>query len=126
MDRSGFTALIGRLADAWNAGDAEGAAACFTATVAYADPTRYAFSGRESLLPFFDPGPDGHHIDVHRVLFDEHEQTGVVEYTYAGEHRYHGAAIAAIGGDGLISTWREWQHIDDARDWAEFIAGRPG
>lgn len=124
MTRSEFEQLIARLGAAWAAGDAPGAAACFAETVDYADPTRYRFGSRAELELFFEPPPGGHRTAWHRVLFDEPAQTGVVEYTYAGHHRYHGAAIVEVDDEGLIARWREWQHLDDGRDWEAFLAGR--
>jgi hypothetical protein len=124
MTRDEALALLDRLAAGWNAGDATAAAACFSETVDYADPTRYRFTSRAALLPFFEPPPDGHAVAWHRVLFDDLAETAVVEYTYTGHHRYHGAALVEFDADGLISRWREWQHLDDARDWAAFLAER--
>jgi hypothetical protein len=120
-----FRALITRLGDAWTAGSAKAAAACFAKGVDYADPLRYRFATRESLLPFFEPPPGGHSTTWRRVLFDEAAQAGAVEYTYHGHHRYHGAAIVEVDETGLIRAWREWQHVDDELDWAGFVAG-PG
>ena len=94
-----FRTLITRLGDAWSTGSAEAAAACFAESVDYGDPLRYRFATRE--------------------------QVGTVEYTYDGHHQYHGAAIVEVDEAGLIRAWREWQHVDDERDWAGFVAG-PG
>lgn len=123
MDRAGFERLTQRLAEAWNAGDAAAAAACFAGSVDYRDPRRYRFSSRAELVRFFDPGPEGHCVRWHRRLFDEQAQAGVLEYTYKGDHQYHGAAVVEIDSEGRISSWREWQHLDDARSWHEFLAG---
>jgi hypothetical protein len=123
MDRAGFQQLAERLGAAWTRGDATGAAACFNEAVDYADPRRYRFTSRDALEQFFDPGPEGHALTWHRILFDEAAQTGVLEYTYEGQHRYHGAAVAEVNEAGLICTWREWQHLDDARDWEAFLKG---
>lgn len=125
MTRDEIVALLERLADAWNAGDASGAARCFSPDVDYADPLRYRFSSRAELVPFFEPPSGGHSVAWHRLLVDEQAATAVVEYTYVGHHRYHGAAIASVGRDGLIAEWREWQHLDDERDWAAFRSGAP-
>jgi hypothetical protein len=97
------------------------AAACFAEVVDYADPIRYRFSTRAELLPFFEPGPGGHEIEWHGVLFDEAAQAGVVEYTYRGHHQYHGAAIVEVDAEGLIGSWREWQHLNDDLGWEAFL-----
>ena len=123
LDRAGFVALIRRLGDAWTAGDPAGAADGASARVDYADPVRYRCAGRDALLPFFEPPPGGHAVAWHRVLYDDLAGQGVVEDTYTGHHRYHGAALVEIGDDGLVAAWREWQHVDDDRDWATFVAG---
>ena len=123
MDRAGFERLMQQLADAWNAGDAVAAAACFAESVDYRDPRLYRFRRRAELIRFFDPGPAGHHVQWHRRLYDEQAQTGVLEYTYTGEHRYHGAVVVEFDARGRISRWREWQHREDARSWREFVAG---
>jgi hypothetical protein len=125
MTRDEFIARIDALARDWTAGDAPGAAAHFAERVDYRDPLRYRFTTREELLPFFEPPPDGHRCTIHAALFDPERQAGAVEYTYEGDHRYHGAAIVSVDGSGLIDGWREWQHVDDERDWDAFQA-RPG
>jgi hypothetical protein len=124
VTREEFVALADRYADGLATGNAAAAAACFAEAVDYADPRRYAFSHRDELLPFFEAPPGGHRVTWHRVLFDEAAQAGLLEYTYEGHHRYHGAAIVEIGVDGLIHRWREWQHVDDDRDWPAFVGGQ--
>lgn len=125
MTRHDFAARMARLGDAWNAGSAERAAACFAETVDYADPTRYRFASRAELLPFFEPPPGGHELTWHRIVFDEATGHGAVEYTYRGDHRYHGAAFVEVDEAGLITRWREYQHLDDEHDFEAFLAG-PG
>lgn len=125
MDRSGFEALMGRLGAAWNRGDADAAAACFADAVEYVDPRRYRFSSKSELVPFFDPGPSGHSVVWHRTIFDPVASTGVVEFTYVGHHRYHGAAVVEVDASGHIILWREWQHLDDGHEWADHLRG-PG
>lgn len=61
----------------------------------------------------------------HLTVWDDDQGTGVVEYTYEGHHRYHGAAIVRPSQDGRIALWREWQHLDDALDWDARLAGPP-
>jgi catechol 2,3-dioxygenase-like lactoylglutathione lyase family enzyme len=120
-----FAALADRYAAGLASGDAAAAAGCFAEDVDYADPLRYRFARRDELLPFFEAPPGGHRVTWHRVLFDEAAQAGLLEYTYEGHHRYHGAAIAEVGPDGLIHRWREWQHVDDERDWPQLLGGSP-
>ncbi len=124
MTREEFVALADRYAAGLATGDASAAAACFAETVDYVDPLRYAFSHCDELLAFFEAPPDGHRVTWHRVLFDEAAQAGLLEFTYEGHHRYHGAAIVEVGPDGLVHRWREWQHVDDDHDWAAFLGGR--
>ena len=122
MDRDGFRDVLEVMAAATNAGDADAVAALFAEDVRYSDPTRYSFTRRDELIPFFEPPEGGHSVVWHRIVFDEVEQTGVAEYTYDGHHRYHGAVVVRIEGD-IITGWREWQHISEL-DWDEFV-GRP-
>jgi hypothetical protein len=124
--RADVVAVLDRAAAGWAAGDAAAVAACFADDVRYLDPYRYAFDRRADLLPFFEPPPGGHHVTWHTMTWDDDEQRGVVEYTYEGHHRYHGAAIVELDGDGRIRLWREWQHLDDERTWEERLAGPGG
>jgi hypothetical protein len=120
VNRGEFRELLERMAAGWNGGDAAAVADCFAERVSYADPTRYSFSTRDELLPFFEPPEGGTQCVVwHRVLFDEAEQTGAAEYTYEGHNRYHGAVIATVA-DGRVTAWREWQHTSEL-DWEAFV-----
>lgn len=123
MTRDEFQALLDRAATGWASGDAAAVGDCFGEDVDYGDPYLYRFGHRADLLPFFEPPPAGHHVTWHTVVWDDVAQTGVVEYTYVGHHRYHGAAIVRPGADGRIALWREWQHLDDERDWDARLSG---
>lgn len=125
MTSSEFAALLDRLAAAWSRRDYAAAAACFSEDVRYADPRSYAFSDRASLRSFFeaDEGAD-QRTDWHLKLFDEALQIGAAEYTYVGSHRYHGVALARVK-NGVITHWREYQHVD-ARTHDEFTAATAG
>jgi catechol 2,3-dioxygenase-like lactoylglutathione lyase family enzyme len=123
--RTDLIATLERAARGWAAGDARAVADCFAADVDYRDPFLYRFTRREDLLPFFEPPPGGHHVLWHAVLWDDETAAGAVEYTYHGHHRYHGAAIVKLDGDGRIVLWREWQHLDDMLDWDARLAGPP-
>ncbi|MCP6756532.1 nuclear transport factor 2 family protein, partial [Klebsiella pneumoniae] len=85
--------VLERLGAGWAAGDAAAVAGAFAAEVVYSDPTRYRFTRREDLLPFFEPPSGGHRVVWHRAIFDEATQTGAAEYTHEGHHRYHGAVL---------------------------------
>ncbi len=122
-DRADLLAVLERARAGWNDGDAAAVADCFAAEVDYADPYRYRFTRREDLLPFFEPPLGGHRVTWHSITWDDVEGRGVVEYTYEGHHRYHGAAIVELDADGRIRRWREWQHQDDERDWEARLAG---
>lgn len=123
MSRQAFLAALDGAAAGWRDGDAAAAADCFADDVEYLDPYGYRFTRRADLLPFFEPPPGGHHVVWHTVIWDEVAETGAVEYTYEGHHRYHGTAIVRLDGDGRIALWREWQHRDDDLDWDARVAG---
>ena len=124
--REDFEAVLGsRGGRAGPTGDAAAVADCFAEDVEYLDPFRYRFTRRADLLPFFEPPPGGHRVTWHSVIWDDAAGTGVVEYTYEGHHRYHGAAIVRLDAGGRIALWREWQHLDDALDWDARLAGPP-
>jgi ribosomal-protein-serine acetyltransferase len=117
-----FDALLARLAEAWTRRDYAAAAAEFAEDVQYADPARYALSGRAALLAFFE-ADDGRpqHVTWHHAVFDLDRQSGAAEYTYEGTHRYHGMVLVRLAG-GRITHWREYQHVDP-RAWDDFIGG---
>ena len=119
MTKTEFSLLLDKLADAWRHRDYAAAADCFAPQVKYGDPLRYSFQDSRALRLFFE-ADDGQaqRIEWHTVLFDGTDQVGAVEYTYSGSHNYHGVAIVRVK-DGLITHWREHQHID-GRSWLEF------
>jgi catechol 2,3-dioxygenase-like lactoylglutathione lyase family enzyme len=123
VTRRDFQAVLDRAKAGWESGDSEAVADCFAEDVEYGDPFRYRFLRRSDLLPFFEAPPGGQRVTWHAVYWDEAQATGVVEYTYEGHHRYHGAAIARVGPDGRIAQWREYQHLDDATDWETRMRG---
>lgn len=125
MTRERFNAVLERAAAGWAGGDAAAVADCFAEAVDYGDPYRYRFTRRDELLPFFEPPPGGHRVTWHTRIWDDASEIGVVEYTYEGHHRYHGAAVVHLDADGRIDRWREWQHLDDALDWDARLAGPP-
>jgi len=123
VTRDEFQALLDRAAAGWAGGDAAAVGDCFAEDVEYVDPFLYRFDRRADLLPFFEPPPGGHRVTWHTVIWDDEAQSGAVEYSYVGHHRYHGTAIVRPDADGRIALWREWQHLDDAQDWDSRILG---
>lgn len=119
LTASEFRAFLDRLADAWTRRDYAAAAAAFAEDVRYGDPTRYAHAGRAALRAFFedDEGRE-QRVAWHEVVFDPARQFGAVEYTYEGTYRYHGTVLVRLA-NGLVTHWREYQHVDD-RAWEDF------
>jgi hypothetical protein len=123
LDRAAFVALMDDLADAWMRGDTERALSRFTEDARYVEPPdvqRYA--GHDELRAYFgadDPPPMS--LTWHHLVFDEAEQLGAAEYTYAGVSAFHGIALVRIEGD-RIADWREYQVRSDL-EWERFAAG---
>jgi hypothetical protein len=83
------------------------------------DPLRYRFSNSADLLRFFEDDEGYPQSTVwHTILFDEARQAGAAEYTYRGNHIYHGVVLIEIQ-DGKIVRWREYQHTSE-KDWEAF------
>lgn len=115
-----FHALLVRLAQLWAARDYAAIVEAFAPDVHYADPLRYRLDGRAALRAFFENDDDlPQRTQWHVAVFDPTTQTGAAEYTYDGTHRYHGVALIRLA-DGLITHWREYQHID-AREWRDYV-----
>jgi hypothetical protein len=120
MTKTEFRRILDSLADAWTRRDYGRACEVFANDVHYADPLRYQFHSREQLRAFFeDDGGHEQRTTWHTIVFDEERQIGGAEYTYDGTQRYHGIALIKAQ-DGLITHWREYQHIDD-REWEELV-----
>jgi hypothetical protein len=113
----GFHALMARLADAWNAGDAERAAALFAEDAVYLDPGGKKFyRSRAVLRELFDRTAKRAPMKTtwRHVFFDEPTQMGAAEFTFDwGAHAYAGVAIVVLE-DGLVSRWREYQVESDS------------
>ena len=120
MTSTEFKKVLVDVAAAWARRDYTKAASFFEADVRYGDPLRYLNTGREQLRNFFENDEGFEQKTVwHNVIFDESQQLGAAEYTYDGTHRYHGTVLIRVK-DGLITHWREYQHID-SRDWETFV-----
>ena len=122
MTKAEFTEMLNELANAWERRDYGAAAGFFSEDIRYADPTRYRMASRAELLQFFrDDGGYPQHTQWRLVIFDQDQQVGAAEYTYTGTYQYHGVVVIRVG-DGFITHWREYQHID-SRAWEDFASG---
>ena len=84
--------------------------------VVYGDPTRYRFTRRDDLLAVLRAAAAA--VTTSRgtgCVFDEAaSRRGAAEYTYEGHHRVPRRGRSSRSAhDGLIRSWREWQHVDD-------------
>lgn len=117
-----FEALMQRLAEGWNEGDATKAADCFTEDAIYTEPPdKQLYRGREELYRFFggDEGRKGQmKMTWHHLLFDESRQMGSGEFTFEYGGRVHGMVIVRMR-DGRISNWREYWY-ESPLEWEEF------
>lgn len=106
--------ILSRFGACLERGDAEGAANCFTADVVYAEPPRFAFTGRPALHAFIADFLARHtevRFTVARALASADGALVAAEWrwSYRG---LDGAAHAFAGmcfvepRDGLIARWR--------------------
>ena len=122
MTRDEFIALLETMERGWNGNDPDLVAGCFAEDVDYADPLRYQINGRAELRAFFELPEGGlQRVRWHTIIFDEAAQSGAAEYTYDEAHRYHGLVLVRVAG-GVVTHWREYQHVSEA-DHAGFVAG---
>lgn len=121
MDSHEFTSLMHRLAHAWNTGDANAAADCFTTDAIYVEPgDRQRYVGRAEIFALSGgQAPPPMAMTWHSLVFDGAQQLGCGEYTFRGRRQYHGLVITQLR-DGRISRWREYQYPSES-DWTEFI-----
>jgi hypothetical protein len=111
-----FRALMARVADGWNEGNAVKAADCFADDAVYLEPPNHqVYLGRKAIYEFF-VGPDKPvllpHMAWHHLAFNEKDQVGLGEYTFQKNHRFHGVAVVLVR-DGKIVRWREYQYRSD-------------
>ncbi len=117
LDARGFEALLGRLADGWNRGDAAHAADQFTPDAIYTEPPgRQVYRGRAELFRFFGGaegrpsmagGPGAMQMTWHRIAFDPSAQRGFGEFSFRYGSQVHGVAVIDVR-DGRIAQWREY------------------
>ncbi len=118
MDTAGFAELMETIARSWNEGDTFRALECFTDDAVYMEPPdEQLYLGRDELFEFFggDDPPAMSMVWRHLAYQDP---IGVGEYTYRGNHQYHGVAIVQCR-DGKVARWREYQRESEL-DWEAF------
>jgi ketosteroid isomerase-like protein len=118
-----FEALLDRLAQGWNQGDARKASECFTEDALYVEPPdRQLYRGREELYRFFggeDGRPGAMSMTWHNRVFDERLQLGFGEFTFAYGSQVHGSVFIELR-EGRIHTWREYWYESDL-PYAAFV-----
>jgi ketosteroid isomerase-like protein len=119
-----FRQLLQRLANAWEALDAEAATACFTPDAIYMQPPdEQLFVGHDQLRAYFDPLDPGTYLRLDNVWFDERGQRGACEFTFGVADREpadHGVAVVDVA-DGRIRAWREYL-VKGPSDQERFVA----
>jgi len=119
LDTAAFGRLMTDLASAWNAGDAEQAAAAFAVEAVYLEPaSRKFYQGRTVLRDLFERTCQKAPMKIgwQHVFFDEPSQTGAAEFSFEwGGRAFKGVAIVLLE-NGLVSRWREYQVEADSFD----------
>jgi hypothetical protein len=119
LDTQAFGRLMASLAAAWNAGDADRAAASFAKEAVYLEPaSRKFYQGRAVLRDLFErtcqKAPM--RISWQHVFFVVPSQTGAAEFSFEWSGRaFKGVAIVLLE-NGLVSRWREYQVETDSFD----------
>jgi hypothetical protein len=112
VNHDAFVALMEEIRESWIAGDTPRALACFTPDCVYMEPPdEQRYEGRDELFEFFG-GDDPPPMDLvwHHLAVDGN--VGAAEYTFRGEHQYHGVVLVYLR-DGRIDRWREYQRRSD-------------
>lgn len=119
-----FRLLLQRLANAWEALDADAATACFTPDAIYMQPPdEQLFVGHDQLRAYFDPLDPGTYLRLDNVWFDEATQRGACEFTFGvadQEPADHGVAVVDVA-EGVIRAWREYL-VKGPSDQERFVA----
>ena len=117
LDAAAFGRLMDGLAAAWNAGDADGAAASFAEDAVYLEPAgRKFYRSRAVLRDLFERTSQRApmRISWQHVFFDVPSQTGAAEFAFEWSGRaFKGVAIILLE-NGLVSRWREYQVESDS------------
>lgn len=122
IDKKQFLDAVSTIAKGWNAGNAHMAVDVFAPDAVYEEPPRKQFyKGRNQIFEFFG-GEMGFgkpmKMTWHNLAFNEKDQVGFGEYTFALNNQYHGIVVMKFE-KGKITHWREYQY-PSAMDWETF------
>lgn len=111
MNSKQFKKLMQTVSEEWNEGNTKKASECFADDAIYIEPPdKQFFQGRDQLFVYFG-GDSGRKNQMkmkwHNLVFDEHTQVGMGEYTFEMSNMNHGVAVVKIK-NGKIKTWREY------------------
>jgi ketosteroid isomerase-like protein len=117
-----FLDMVNTVAMGWNTGNARISADVFAEDAVYEEPPRKQFyKGRHQIFEFFG-GEKGFDKPMkmkwHNLAFNEKDQVGFGEYTFALNNQYHGIVVMKLE-KGKITHWREYQY-QSAIDWETF------
>ncbi|HEV2235459.1 MAG TPA: nuclear transport factor 2 family protein [Ktedonobacterales bacterium] len=107
--------VLAALADCWQRGDADSAAALFATDAVYREPPAFAFAGRAAIHAFFADFAGRHHavtFEVVRVLAAPDGALAAAEWRFAHTRTSDGKRAAYAGmcwielRAGLVTRWQ--------------------
>jgi hypothetical protein len=108
-----FREVVTNIAKGWNEGNAAFASQYFDDNAVYEEPPgKQLYKGRKEIFEFFggDSGFDTPmKMEWHNIAFNEEEQIGFGEYTFAMNSQYHGIVIMKFENQKIVN-WREYQY----------------
>jgi hypothetical protein len=122
INQEDFSRIVTDIAKGWNEGNASLAAQYFDEHAIYEEPPKnQIYKGRKEIFEFFG-GEEGFETPMkmkwHNLAFNEENQVGFGEYTFAMNNQYHGVVVIKFE-NGKIAKWREYQYKSALR-WEEF------
>jgi hypothetical protein len=113
ISKEQFTEIVTNIAKGWNEGNAAFASQYFDDNAVYEEPPgKQLYKGRKEIFEFFG-GDHGFEIPMkmewHNISFNEEEQIGFGEYTFAMNSQYHGIVIMKFENRKIV-RWREYQY----------------
>lgn len=122
INQKDFISIAANIAKGWNEGNASLAAQYFDEHAVYEEPPgNQIYKGKKEIFEFFG-GVDGFEIPMkmkwHNLAFNEENQIGFGEYTFAMNNQYHGIVVMKFE-NGKIVKWREYQY-KSSLSWEDF------